>query len=257
MRAIEALTFDLWDTVIIDDSDEPKRAAAGLPTKAAARRALLHQALSAVAPVERAMVDLAYDVADSAFRKVWDDQSVTWTVRERLDVLLRGLGRSLPEFALAELVRVHEDMELVVSPDPVPGAVEAIRALKGRVPMAVISDTVFSPGRALRTLLDRWGVLDCFDCFVFSDEAGWAKPRPEVYHQVARTLGVSVEGIVHLGDREDKDVRGAHRVGGRAVYITVAKDRGSATTTAEAICRDYADLPGILAGLGLGAASGR
>ena len=27
---IEAITFDFWDTIAIDDSDEPKRAALGL-----------------------------------------------------------------------------------------------------------------------------------------------------------------------------------------------------------------------------------
>ncbi|GIT27925.1 MAG: hypothetical protein CM1200mP41_39690 [Gammaproteobacteria bacterium] len=30
---IKAVTFDLWDTVIHDDSDEPKRAAQGLRSK--------------------------------------------------------------------------------------------------------------------------------------------------------------------------------------------------------------------------------
>ena len=35
---IKAITFDLWDTVLIDNSDEPKRKAAGRPTKAIERR---------------------------------------------------------------------------------------------------------------------------------------------------------------------------------------------------------------------------
>ncbi len=34
---IEALTFDFWDTIAIDDSDELKRAQLGLPSKADAR----------------------------------------------------------------------------------------------------------------------------------------------------------------------------------------------------------------------------
>ena len=36
---IKGITFDLWDTVFIDDSDEPKRKKAGRPTKSVERRA--------------------------------------------------------------------------------------------------------------------------------------------------------------------------------------------------------------------------
>ncbi|MCP4360187.1 MAG: hypothetical protein GY796_19440 [Chloroflexi bacterium] len=38
---IKAITFDFWDTLVFDDSDEPKRAALGLPGKAETRLQLL------------------------------------------------------------------------------------------------------------------------------------------------------------------------------------------------------------------------
>ena len=47
---------------------------------------------------------LAYDVADAAFNRVWHDQHVTWRIGERLEVALKGLGRSLPAEDFAELV---------------------------------------------------------------------------------------------------------------------------------------------------------
>ena len=31
--SIQAITFDLWDTVVVDDSDEAKRTAMNLPSK--------------------------------------------------------------------------------------------------------------------------------------------------------------------------------------------------------------------------------
>jgi len=46
---IKAVTFDLWDTVIHDDSDEPKRAAQGLRSKKEERRFLLWEALNETA----------------------------------------------------------------------------------------------------------------------------------------------------------------------------------------------------------------
>ena len=43
---IKAVTFDLWDTVFDDESDEPKRAALGLESKAETRHRLLLDALN-------------------------------------------------------------------------------------------------------------------------------------------------------------------------------------------------------------------
>ena len=48
---IKAVTFDLWDTVIHDDSDEPKRAAQGLRSKKEERRFLLWEALNETSPI--------------------------------------------------------------------------------------------------------------------------------------------------------------------------------------------------------------
>ncbi len=250
MPAVKAISFDLWDTVFIDDSDEPKRQQQGLPSKAVERRDLVEQFLVEQAPIDRELVDCAYDTEDAAFRVAWHDQHVTWSVAERLAIVLKGLGRELPEARFAELVRLHEDMELRVKPDLVPGVVEAIEVLRQRYTLVVISDAIFSPGRALRELLESYGLRDAFSGFVFSDEAGCSKPAPGVFEQAIAAAGCAAEELVHLGDREHNDVAGPAAVGARAVLITAAKDRGSAGTQAAAVCHDFKDLPGILEDLG-------
>jgi len=166
---IRAITFDLWDTVFIDDSDEPKRAAQGLAPKPVERRNLVQQFLDRHEPISRDLIDLAYDTTDAAFRQVWYGQNVTWTVRQRLSVLLKGLKRSLPEPEFDELVRLHEDMELAVRPDLAPNVTEALSSLHGKYQLGVISDAIFSPGRALRRLLADYDILKYFHSFVFSD----------------------------------------------------------------------------------------
>ncbi len=93
--AITAITFDLWDTLIDDESDEPKRAAKGLRGKYDERRHLVWAALDAVEPIGREAVELAYRTADAAFSTVWHDQHVTWEIAGRLRVVLKGLGREL------------------------------------------------------------------------------------------------------------------------------------------------------------------
>lgn len=248
-QRIRAVTFDLWDCMFVDDTDEPKRAAAGAKPKPETRRELVHRYLERHASIGRETVDLAYDVTDAAFRKVWHDQYVTWTVRERLGVLLGGLDRQLPEAELAELVALHEEMELEFRPDPVPGVHEALAALKGKYELAVVSDAIFSPGRALRQLLAGEGLLDHFDAFIFSDELGYAKPAPQVFEAAAKGLRVAPSEIVHVGDRPHNDVVGAHRVGARAILLTVVKERDATDCQPDAVCDDYATLPSIVAEL--------
>ncbi|MBX3180365.1 MAG: HAD family hydrolase [Candidatus Hydrogenedentes bacterium] len=248
-RPIGAVTFDLWDCLFADDSDEPKRAAAGRPPKPVERRALMHAYLSRHGAIERSAVDLAYDVADAAYRKVWHDLHVTMSVAERLEILLDGLKRSLPAEEFAALVRLHEDMELEFRPDPAPGALEALRALHGKYPLAIISDTIFSPGKNLRKLLEGAGMLGCFDHFVFSDELGNSKPHPRVFESVAEAFSIDVREIVHIGDRPHNDIGGPHAVGARGVLLTAVKDRPLDGHAPDAVCGNYDELPAILKGL--------
>lgn len=252
---IRAITFDLWDTVIHDDSDEPKRAAAGLPPKREARRALVREALAAHAPVAAGIVDAAYDAADAAFTRVWHEQHVTWTVAERLSVALSGLGRELPEEVLAGVAARIEEMELDVMPDPVPGIGEAIETLAARYPLAVVSDAIHSPGRCLREWLERHRLLHHFGAFAFSDEVGRSKPHPDMFLRAAAGLGVEAGGMLHVGDREHNDVRGPHALGMKAILFTATRDRDRAGSTADAVCGSAVDLPAVverLAGGGAG-----
>lgn len=243
---IRAITFDLWDTVFIDDSDEPKRAAQGLAPKPVERRNLVQQFLERHEPISRELIDIAYSTTDAAFHHVWYGQNVTWTVRERLSVLLKGLKRYLPEPEFNELIRLHEEMELSVRPDLAPDVAKALSSLQGKYKMGVISDAIFSPGRALRQLLADYDILQFFSAFVFSDEIGCAKPDAAVFKAAAKVLGVKPSEIVHIGDRELKDIEGPHAVGARAVLCTVVNDRCSENTKADAICSNFMDIPAIL-----------
>ena len=243
---IRAITLDLWDTVIHDDTDEPKRAAAGLPPKPEARRALMRDALAAHCGVPAEIADTAYNVADAAFARVWHELHVTWSVPERLSVLLGGLGRELPEAVLADVIERIEEMELEFMPDPVPGIGDALETLAARYPLAVASDAIHAPGRCLREWLERHRLLHYFSVFAFSDEVGRAKPHPDMFNHVAAGLGVEVDEMLHVGDREHNDIRGPHALGMKAILFTATRDRDRAGSTADAICERAADLPAVV-----------
>ncbi len=243
---ISAVTFDLWDTIIVDESDEPKRAAMGLLPKYQTRRELVWKFLDKHAPIQKELVDVAYAAADAAFRKVWYDQSFTWSVAERLDVVLKGLNRTLPAQEMDELIRLHEEMEFEVQPDLAHGIVEAIKGLHGKYKLGVISDTIFSSGRVLRQLLEVNDIEKYFEAFIFSDQIGCSKPDPRAFMAAAKSLDVDITKIAHIGDRDSKDIKGPQNLGAKGIYTTVVNDRGSSNTTADAICRDYTDLVKIV-----------
>jgi len=244
------VTFDLWDTVFIDDSDEAIRAERGMPTKFEARRQLVHAALNEHAgdrgPVSREAVDIAYRTADTAYNRVWHDHAVTWTVPARLELVLAGVGRELPPAAFAKLVQDHEDMELHLPPRLAAGIVEPIRELARKYTLGVVSDTIFSPGRALRQILGNYGIVDCFSAFAFSDEVGCSKPAAGMFEAIAAQTGAPIESIVHIGDRLTKDIDGPHTVGARGVLTTVVKTRNEEGDAPDATVHDYADLVRVI-----------
>ncbi len=243
---ITTVTFDLWDTIVYNDTDEPKRAAQGLRTKKAERRHLVWQAVNRIAPIEPARVDLASDLADAAFNKVWHDQHVTWTIAERLQVLLAGLKRELPAADFTKLVEAHEVMEVEIYPDAIEGIGAALAELSQRYKLCIVSDTIVTPGTGLRQLLAQHGLKDHFAGFAFSDEVGHSKPHPAMFELAAKQLGTRFEEMVHIGDRDHNDVKGPQALGMKAVLFTASRDRDKATTSADAVCAHHAELPAII-----------
>ena len=243
---LKAVTFDLWDTMVRDDSDEPKRAAQGLRSKPEERRHLVWQALNDLAPLAPETVAEAYDAADAAFSKTWHEDFVTWTIGERLRLVLKNLDRELPAETFAEIVKAHEEMEIVIPPDAAEGIAEAIGALALRYRLCVVSDTIVSPANSLRRLLEIHGLKDFFAGFAFSDEVGHSKPHRAMFETAADQLGVELEEMVHIGDREHNDVKGPQALGMKAILFTAVKDRGTEGTSADAVCTRVTDLPEVI-----------
>ncbi len=251
---IAAVTFDFWDTLAIDDSDEPKRAALNLPSKAEARVQLFVNRVTALHPhISRERAAEAYQRANQRFREDWHNNHRTPSVVTRLYYAYEYLGLEPAPGQYARLVREVDElareieaMEIRIQPDFVPGLHQTLQILSQEYRLGIISDTIHTHGRGLRYLLQRQGVLQYFSCFVFSDEVGASKPSPEIFRRAAVSLGFNPWNIVHVGDREENDVVGPRSIGMRAILFTGIIDRGSGRTRAHAVCRDFRQLPDII-----------
>ncbi len=251
---IAAITFDFWDTLAVDDSDEPKRAALGLPTKAEARTQLFVEKIVTRYPhIHPDQAAEALAAANAQFRDEWHNGHRTPGVTARLHTAYECLGlRPGPgEYArlareVDELVREIETMEIRIPPNFAEGVHNTLSLLAEEYRLCIISDTIHSQGRGLRHLLQRQGLLQYFSYLLFSDEMGAAKPSPQVFRQAALGLGLPPQQIVHVGDRESNDVIGPLSVGMSAILYTGIVDRGSTRTRAHAVCRHFRDLPALV-----------
>ncbi|MBI5836481.1 MAG: HAD-IA family hydrolase [Candidatus Eisenbacteria bacterium] len=92
-------------------------------------------------------------------------------------------------------------------------AVEALRA-RG-LKLAVLSNF----DSRLRPVLEDHGLTGCFDDLFISSEVGWEKPHPNIYATAMRTLGVTPEESLMVGDDWEHDVEGPTAVGMRALWL--------------------------------------
>ena len=112
--------------------------------------------------------------------------------------------------------------------------------------LAVVSNFDYSP--TALAILDAAGVRDLFAAIVVSDQVGWRKPRPDIFHHALEAAGAQPAETLFVGDKVDLDVAGAHRVGMHAAWINPGREPLPAgIDPPEYEIRDLAELEGIVA----------
>ncbi len=97
---------------------------------------------------------------------------------------------------------------------PFPETQEAVLAVQERWRVAVLSN---SDDRYLNPMVQRLGLS--FEAVLSSEEARCYKPRPGLFQEMLRRLGVTPEETVYVGDRQLEDVQGASQVGMNTVWV--------------------------------------
>jgi HAD superfamily hydrolase (TIGR01509 family) len=117
------------------------------------------------------------------------------------DVAGRIIGRLLdqPDRADAlwnELYALASE-ELSSGVEPMPGAVALVAALRGRQPIAVVSN---SPREVVLAMLAQAGFADVFNLVICGDEVAEPKPAPDLYLRACALLGGNPADAVALED---------------------------------------------------------
>ena len=154
-------------------------------------------------------------------------------MQREAELVAPGFGISVPE-ALAQLADLHGALPeaLTRNAKPYPGVRSALEAAHARgLKLCVLSD--FAADEKLHWLgLDDlpWAVV------IGAEQTGALKPQPKPFLRVAELAGVAPGDIVHIGDREDSDVRGALGAGMRAWRFS---PKGKAASEAEVSFRQW------------------
>ncbi len=204
---IRAVTFDFWRTLFYADS--------GLPERRQARV----DAVVGLTGLPRDAIKETMKFIDSEFLRIHITEQRTLAPIDAIPMLERQLKVSIREDEGVALSEEWADALIHHPPEPIEGALAAVRAAANLVPVGLISDTGIVPGSRIQELLGRCGFLEHLTCLSFSDEVGAAKPQPAVFEHAVAGLKVQPAELLHIGDLEPTDVRGAQNFGAKAALF--------------------------------------
>jgi putative hydrolase of the HAD superfamily len=235
---LRALTFDYWDTLYEGGA---------LPERVALRRTAVGALLGAYGrALPDAQLRALYEESGREAERWWSEEHRGYRTDERLRWILERAAVK-PRDACEHLSAAADAVDnalLMLPPAMLAGAWQMLRTLSRQFSLAVISDTGFASGRAQDRLLQKDGARDLFAATIYSMDVGHAKPRPEIFAAAVTTLDVPPGEILHIGDNERTDVRGALAAGFRAVRLDVVRTGGP--SQAEFVARSFEELTDYL-----------
>ncbi|MFY9720287.1 MAG: HAD family hydrolase [Candidatus Cybelea sp.] len=235
MRRIDLVLFDLDDT-LHDDTYAYHSAAEEVAREVAAEHGIDALALKAAYIVE----------AEGFWTRLSADDLKVKLASIRADMwqtALESVGVGDPEVAARSADRYNTYRAKYYT--LFPGALELLRALKERgVKLGLVTNGLSETHREKIALLR---ISELFDAIFLADEVGMIKPDPLLFAHACRTLGGAPSRAVMVGDRYDRDIRGAQEAGLFTVWLNVrAEELPPGATPPDATCSSIADVARIL-----------
>ncbi|MGD2104038.1 MAG: HAD family hydrolase [Anaerolineae bacterium] len=233
---LRALTFDFWGTLYHNSYAEEERLHI-------LQEALEHHGQ----PRSRDQMVEAYEHARSVWDRVWRQDQRSIPIDRWLEELLGHLAVDLSGDGEVRLGREIEEVYLSGSePRPVEGVREILPVLSRTHRLGLISDTGLTPGRVLRRVMRRDGLLSFFEALTFSDEFGKAKPQTEPFHHTLGLLDTPPEQAAHIGDLPETDLKGARQAGMMAILFLGVSGREDGRDLADGVFESYSELEELL-----------
>lgn len=221
MTAIEAITFDLWQTLIMDERE-------------LGRARTLRRLEGAQEALHGAGYDFSIEHLRDAYRRCFracrevHAQEKDVTFDEQVNIFIgnidEGLHSRLDGSVVERISYWYAEAFFDFPPPVVPDAYEVlVEVQRMGYRLGMISNTGMTPGRLFRRYLAQLHILDFFQALTFSDEVRLCKPSPEMFHMTLKALGTSPEKALHVGDHIQNDIFGGNRAGMQTVLLGTAE----------------------------------
>ena len=236
---LKAITFDFWQTLYADSHENWRKRQAVRVEKCRAYLGSRGYACS-VSDIQVAMA-AAYDLTSVRWH-----QHVGVPVEAGMQEFAAGLELSLDAEEIAALVSAMGASFLATPPHQMPHVKPVLERLSAKYPLGIVSDSALTPGKFVRQLMERDGILHCFEAFTFSDETAHTKPEVAQFHATLAQLGAAPEESVHIGDIFRTDIVGAKNAGMKAIRFCGFNRTERNESLSDAVVDDYRQLEEVI-----------
>jgi HAD superfamily hydrolase (TIGR01509 family) len=235
---LEAITFDLWNTLVHNRNYEEFR----LPALDSILRSygvyvnnhVLREAYIAGFRYSSDTIPL------EGYRHI-----ETWEI---VDKVLDSVEYYSIE-ARDEIVLMYENAILSDPPKLKEGVFEALEFVQEKYKIGLISVTGVSLGKIIRNILRDYKIIDYFDVLTFSDEVKYVKPNPLLFKTCIEELEVKPEKTIHVGDSFKSDIVGAIDSGMKTIWIKTQEQEQKENYVPDVIIHSLLELPKALIAL--------
>lgn len=217
LRNVEAISFDLWQTLILENKQLGK-------SRSQLRIREINRVLEkdghkfSESVLFNAYKGGASECSDIQSRGL--DISFRDKVRIFVDRIEQGLWDNLSDSAKSD-VTISYDQSFFKWPPPIQiDAKNVLGALRDAgYLLAIVSNTGMTSGITFREYLKKLGINEYFHTMIFSDEVGVAKPSTSIFELALKDMKVEASNVVHIGDDQKNDVAGAKLAGMQTIWI--------------------------------------
>jgi len=154
--------------------------------------------------------DELYAVADGKL----EEPHFKVRISETLKILGYDYDVSNPFVTTASDEFCNEFMKFVY---PDENANSVLASLHGKYKLGIVSN--FAIPECVHELLKTYGLDNIFEVVIVSAAVNKRKPSPEIFKNALKSIGVSANETIFVGDTLDADIEGASKAGIKSIYL--------------------------------------
>jgi putative hydrolase of the HAD superfamily len=227
------ISFDFWNT-LYGNGDEPGRYKK--------RVKYFYEVVSTYKKVDYSAIENAFHASTKFFIYEWQHNFRTPTAAERIRYMADIFSIRLSHSDIEKTADYFGQLIFSIPPEKNPKNLLIVKQLSERYPLGLISDTGYISGKFIRQFLIEQNIYTNFSSLIFSDEQTYCKPHTSVFRLTCKNLDISCSNLIHIGDLEKTDMKGAKDSGGIGIKYTAWNKNSKEKSLANYLINDYQEL---------------